>query len=242
MDGVTPVMNVGTPSDGWGGGCGAWLMWVIVIFAMMGGGWGGFGNRGNGLTQAEMQQGFNHQDEMGQLRGVSYGLADSTYALNNSMLHGQAELSRNIMQGNYGLEKTMMQNGWGISQQLNENRFAQQNCCCETNRNIDSVRAENYRNTCELKTALHEEAEKTRGMMMASQIQDLRDRLADRDRDLQSANFNLSQVLQTSAIVGQLRPFPQPAYITASPYQALAGYGLCRCSTGTGTGTGTVTP
>lgn len=28
MDGVTPVMNVGTPGDGWGGGCGAWLMWV----------------------------------------------------------------------------------------------------------------------------------------------------------------------------------------------------------------------
>lgn len=235
MEGITPVMNVGTPAanygDGWGGGCGAWLMWVIVIFAMMGGGgWGGFGNRA-GLTQAEMQQGFNHQAEMGQLRGVSYGLADSTFALNTTMLQGQA-----------GLEKTVMQGNYALGSQLAENRFAQQNCCCETNRNIDAVRAEGYRNTCELKTAIHDEAEKTRGMMMASQIQDLRDRLADRDRDLQSANFNLSQVLQTSAIVGQLRPFPQPAYITASPYQALAGYGLCHCSTGTGTGTGTVTP
>lgn len=110
---------------------------------------------------------------------------------------------------------------------------------CSSSSDRCSVRTEGYRNTCELKTAIHEEAEKTRGMMMASQIQDLRDRLADRDRDLQSANFNLSQVLQTSAIVGQLRPFPQPAYITASPYQALTGYGLCRCSTGTGTGTGT---
>ena len=234
MEGITPVMNVGTPAanygDGWGGGCGAWLMWVIVIFAMMGGGWGGLGNRA-GLTQAEMQAGFNHQDEMGQLRGVSYGLADSTFSLNTTMLQGQA-----------GLEKTVMQGNYSLGSQLAENRFAQQQCCCETNRNIDSVRAENYRNTCELKTALHEEAEKTRGMMMASQIQDLRDRLADRDRDLQSANFNLSQVMQSAALVNQLRPFPQPAYITASPYQALAGYGLCHCTTGTGTGTGTVTP
>lgn len=235
MEGITPVMNVGTPAatngDGWGGGCGAWLMWVIVIFAMMGGGgWGGFGNRA-GLTQAEMQAGFNHQDEMGQLRGVSYGLADSTFSLNTTMLQGQA-----------GLEKTVMQGNYSLGSQLAENRFAQQNCCCETNRNIDSVRAENYRNTCELKTALHEEAEKTRGMMMASQIQDLRDRLADRDRDLQSANFNLSQVMQSAALVNQLRPFPQPAYITASPYQTLAGYGLCHCTPGTGTGTGTVTP
>ena len=232
MDGITPVMNVGTPTatygDGWGGGCGAWLMWVIVIFAMMGGGWGGFGNRGNGLTQAEMQQGFNHQDEMGQLRGITYGISDAAYAQNTVALQGQA-----------AIEKTVMQTGYGLGQQLADNRFAQQQCCCETNRNIDSVRTEGFRNTCELKTAIHEEAEKTRGMMMASQIQDLRDRLADRDRDLQSANFNLSQVLQTSAIVGQLRPFPQPAYITASPYQALTGYGLCRCNTGTGTGTAT---
>ena len=52
----------------------------------------------------------------------------------------------------------------------------------------------------------------------------------------------LSQVMQSAALVNQLRPFPQPAYITASPYQTLAGYGLCHCSTGTGTGTGTVTP
>lgn len=178
-----------------------------------------------------MQAGFNHQDEMGQLRGVTYGLADSTFALNTTMLQGQA-----------GLEKTVMQGNYSLGSQLAENRFAQQQCCCETNRNIDSVRAENYRNTCELKTALHEEAEKTRGMMMASQIQDLRDRLADRDRDLQSANFNLSQVMQSAALVNQLRPFPQPAYITASPYQTLAGYGLCHCTTGTGTGTGTVTP
>lgn len=226
-NGIQPVMPVsGGYGDGFGCGGGMWFMWLVVIFALMGGGGFGFGNRGNGLTQAEMQQGFNHQDEMGQLRGVAYGLADSTYALNNSMLHGQAELGRNIMQGNYGLEKTMMQNGWGISQQLNENRFAQQNCCCETNRNIDSVKAENYQNTCKITTAIHEEAEKTRGLITANTMQELRDRLADRDRDLQTARFNLSQTIQSAAIVNQLRPYPQPAYITASPYQS-AGYGTC---------------
>ena len=227
MEGITPVMNVGTPnanySDGWGGGCGAWLMWVIVIFAMMGGGWGNWGSRGSGLTQEEMQQGFNHQDTMGQLRGITYGIADSAYAQNTVALQGQA-----------AMEKTVMQTGYSLGQQLNDNRFAQQTGFCETNRNVDNVRTEGFRNTCELKTAIHEEAEKTRGLMLANQIQELRDRLADRDRDLQSANFNLSQVLQTSSIVGQLRPFPQPAYITASPYQALPGYYPCTCSSSSG--------
>lgn len=61
-------------------------------------------------------------------------------------------------------------------------------------------------------------------------MQDLRDRLADRDRDLQAANFQLSQLSQTSNIVGTLRPFPIPAYITSSPYQANNCYGNGACN------------
>ena len=111
----------------------------------------------------------------------------------------------------------------GVWLQAWKNRFAQQQCCCETNRNIDAVRAENYKNACEIKTAIHEEAERTRGLMMANQLQELRDKLADRDRALQSANFNLSQVVQNATIVGQLKPYPTPAYIVNSPYQSSTG-------------------
>ena len=51
-------------------------MRMIAILALMGGDGFGWGNRGSGLTQAEMQAGFNHQDEMGQICGVTYGLSD----------------------------------------------------------------------------------------------------------------------------------------------------------------------
>lgn len=61
------------------------------------------------------------------------------------------------------------------------------------------------------------------GLMMANQMQELRDKLADRDRALQSANFNLSQVVQNATIVGQLKPYPTPAYIVNSPYQSSTG-------------------
>ena len=50
-------------------------------------------------------------------------------------------------------------------------------------------------------------------------MQDLRDKLADRDRDLITANFQLSQQAQSANLISTLRPFPQPAYITCSPYQ-----------------------
>lgn len=207
-NGITPVMPVnGGYGDGFGCNGGMWFMWMIAIFALMGGGGFGWGNRGNGLTQAEMQAGFNHQDEMGQIRGITYGLADSTFALNNSIMNGQAGLEKTIMQGNYAL-----------GSQLAENRFAQQQCCCETNRNIDSVKAENYQNTCHITNAIHEEAERTRALITANTMQELRDRLAEKDRELQAAQFNIGQCAQTAVLVNQLRPFPQPAYTVGNPF------------------------
>lgn len=93
-------------------------------------------------------------------------------------------------------------------------------CCCETNRNIDAVRADAYKNTCEITTAIHAEGEATRALINAQAMQDLRDRLADRDRELMTANFQLSQQAQSASIVDQLRPSPKPAYLTCSPYFA----------------------
>lgn len=207
-NGITPVMPVnGGYGDGFGCGGGMWFMWMIAIFALMGGGGFGWGNQSNGLTQAEMQAGFNHQDEMGQIRGITYGLADSTFALNNSILTGQA-----------GLEKTIMQSGYSIGNQVAENRFAQQQNCCEINRNIDSVKAENYQNTCHITNAIREEAERTRALITANTMQELRDRLAEKDRELQAAQFNIGQCAQTAVLVNQLRPFPQPAYTVGNPY------------------------
>lgn len=103
----------------------------------------------------------------------------------------------------------------------------------ETNRNIDAVRSDAYKNTCEITTAIHAEGEATRALINANTMQDLRDKLADRDRELQTANFQLSQQTQNATLIGTLRPFPQPAYITCSPYQSVNAtynpYG-CACN------------
>lgn len=107
----------------------------------------------------------------------------------------------------------------------------------ETNRNIDAVRSDAYKNTCEITTAIHAEGEATRALINANTMQDLRDKLADRDRDLQTANFQLSQQTQNATLISTLRPFPQPAYITCSPYQSSVGcctsynpYGCSACN------------
>ena len=111
-----------------------------------------------------------------------------------------------------------------------ESRFAAQQCCCETNRNIDAVRAENYRNTCEITTAIHAEGEATRALITANVVQELRDQL-------QAAQLQLGNLSQTQTIINTVRPFPQPAYITCSPYTAMNGYGYgygCGCGNACG--------
>lgn len=218
--GVVPVMNMNHGNDDWGNGCGMWFMWIIVIFALMGGWGNGFGNnRGlnEALTRSDLQSGFDNQSVQRGIAGIQDGLCDGFYAQNTTMLNGFS-----------GVQRDLMSNGYQLGNQIAENRFAAQNCCCETNRNIDSVRAENYKNTCEIVNAINADGEKTRAVMVANTVQELRDKLADRDRELQTANFQLSQQAQNATLIGALRPFPQPAFITCSPYQSAAN-NVCGC-------------
>lgn len=224
--GIVPVMdmnNRGGYGDGYGCTGGMWFMWIIVIFALMGGWGNGFGNRGNGLdaaaifangsmTRDQVADGFSMQEIKNGIRGVQNGLCDGFYAQNTTMLQGFNSLGREIA----------------------ESRFAAQQCCCETNRNIDSVRYQSEKNTCDITTAIHQEGELTRALINANTMQDLRDKLADRDRDLQSANFQLSQLSQTANIVNSLRPTPIPAYLTCSPYEAARYDRAFGCGNGCG--------
>lgn len=178
----------------------------LVWLALLGGNGGLFGNRDSNalqgaLTRSDMFEGFNNQDVNSQLRGITNGLCDGFYAVNNGLKDGF----------------------YGIQSALAENRFAQQNCCCEIKGGIKDLSAEGYRNTCEITTAIHAEGEATRALINSNTMQELRDKLAERDRDLQTVQFQLSQQAQNATLIGTLRPFPQPAYITCSPYQSANG-------------------
>ena len=172
-----------------------YLVWLAVL-----GGGGLFGNRTaelqNAVTRSDLFEGFNNQDVNGQLRGITNGICDGFYAVNNGMKDGF----------------------YGIQGALAENRFAAQNCCCETNRNIDAVRFEGAQNTCAITNAIHAEAEATRALINSNTMQALRDKLADKDRDILARDFQLSQLAQSATLVNELRPCAKPAYITCSPY------------------------
>lgn len=197
-----------------------YLVWIWA-FSAFGGGFGGLGNNPatqGALTRAELYDGFTMNNLERQVQGVQNGLCDGFYAMNTSMLQGQNALQSQICQGLNG-----------VNNNIAENRYASQQCCCETNRNIDAVRAENYRNTCEITNAIHAEGEATRALINSNTMQDLRDRLTAKDQELQTANFHLSQQTQNATLINALRPFPQPAYITCSPYTSSNGFCACGC-------------
>lgn len=114
------------------------------------------------------------------------------------------------------------------TKEIAEARFANQNCCCETNRNIDAARYEGAKNTGDIISAIRSEGEATRQLITQGTIQDLRDRLEDRDRQLMTANFQLSQQAQSANLVRELRPCPVPAYPSCSPY-AVTSWAGCGC-------------
>lgn len=115
---------------------------------------------------------------------------------------------------------------YATRQGISELGFGMKDCCCGINRNIDAVRYEAAKNTCDITTAIHAEGEATRALINANTMQALRDKLEERDRELLAANFQLSQQAQNAYLLGEIRPVARPAYITCSPYTTTGCYNV----------------
>ena len=223
INGVMPTYEINKGAgEGYGWGGGMWFAWILILFVLMGGWGNGFGGR-NAQAGFDVASQFDYQDIKNGIRGIQQGLCDGFYAQNTTML-----------QGFNGVDKGLCQGFNSVNSNIANLGYQQQQCCCDLSRSIDNVRAEAYKNTCEITNAIHSEGEQTRALINANTMQELRDRLEARDRDLLSANFQISQQSQTSNLINQLRPFPTPAYITCSPYQSAfgSGCGINNCGCG----------
>ena len=212
---VTRPNFMGGYGMGYGGfGMGGWegIIGLIVLAGIFGGGFGGFGGNGGGW-----QQGFNTQNILSKLDGITNGISDATYALNNS-----------INGINMNLSNALCSTTYELASKIDANRFAAQQCCCETQRAIDGVKFQTSQNTCDIVNAIHAEGEATRGLITQNTIQALRDKLNDKDRDIQTRDFQLSQLSQNSYLINKLQPCPIPAYTVCNPNQPLNTSG-CGC-------------
>ena len=116
-------------SDGWDGfgGSGAWVL--ILLFAMIfgwgGNGWGNRGANGEPVTEAGLCNAMNFNN-----------LENAVGRLNDSQQAGFNGIQRDLCQGFAA-----------INAGINQVRFDNQQCCCETQRAIDGVNYNGAMNT-----------------------------------------------------------------------------------------------
>lgn len=85
----------------------------------------------------------------------------------------------------------------------------------ETNRNIDSLKYENAQNTAAIVQAGNANTQRILDQMTSNTIQELRDKL-------QTAQLEANNATQSAYLINTLRPFPNPCYVTCSPYTSAA--------------------
>lgn len=238
-------------NDSWGDGNGWWIL--IILFAIFGGwgngGWGGYGaNNGGGYvataaTQADIQRGFDNQAVISKLDGITNGLCDGFYAMNNGMLTGLNGINTNIMQTGFGIQQAInadtvagMQNTNTIQATLNNMAAQNAACCCETQRQVERGFADTNYNlatqACQTRQAI---ADSTRSIIdylcqekissLQAENNDLR-RAASQDR--QSALLTTAMSAQTQQIINAVNPTAIPAYVVPNP-NAYAYNGGCGC-------------
>lgn len=200
-----------------------YFVWMALFSGGFGGGLFGGNNAAaqGALTRAELYDGLGRQDLFANQEAIQSELS----SFERDAANKWGDIRYDNLQNIYGLQSAMTGGFYTVNNGIKDAQFAQQQCCCTTNRNIDDVKAEAYKNTCEITTAIHAEGEATRALITENTIQALRDKLEDKDRALLAANFQISQDAQNAYLVDTLRPVARPAYITASPYTS----NMCGC-------------
>lgn len=229
--GITPVYNMDNGhNDMWGGNGCIWLLFILLL--------GGRGFGGYGYGNQEIQDNFISSEF------IKRDIFNTNQNVSNTACQTQKDVIDNRYTTQLGLQQLGQQMSdccCSVQKEIIENRYTTQlglqnlgqqmsSCCCDLRAGQEAIKAEAYKNTCDITTAIHAEGEATRALINAQTMQDLRDKLADRDRELMSANLALQNNAQTRTIVDTLQPTPRPAYITCSPYFAYSpcNYG-CGC-------------
>lgn len=141
-------------NDGMGFG-GGWLSWIL-IFALLGGGGFGFGNRGgNFVTEADLCNANSFSE-----------LKNSVGRMNDQ----QAAIARQTDNAICQIGYQNLQNTNTITSQLAD-------CCCNTQAAIQQVRYDMAVQNGDLKALIHSEGEATRNLMQQNKIESLQQQI-----------------------------------------------------------------
>jgi hypothetical protein len=250
-------------NNGFGGDNGWWIVLLILLFAGgRGFGWGNGGNGGDGFngytacctpaTHQGVTDAFNFNQLDNGIRGLERGICDGFYStaqgINavtsavqncccdtksalcagfNGVNQSIANLGYNMGQGFCGVDKSILQSDFHVQAGFNALGNQLASCCCDLERGQEAIKCALEKATGDILISNERNTNQIVSYLTQTEMDKLR-------TELQSAQFQLSQLSQTSNIVEQLMPVAKPAYITCSPYAAAFGYGFqnngCGCN------------
>ena len=202
---VAPI-GYGYGNGGGLGGFGSDWIGLIVILAILG--WGGngfgFGGFGGGNGYNDVQRGFDHNSVINKLDGLTYGLSDSTYALNNAITNGFSGVQATLCQGFNGVDRAIA------------------DCCCTTQRAIDGVNYNMATQACDIKHTINDSTRSILDFLTTDKIatlqaenQALKFKASQAE---QNAFITANQTAQTAELIRRLgADCPVPAYVVPNP-------------------------
>jgi hypothetical protein len=177
-------------NNGFLNGDGLWGL--IIILALLGWGGNGFGfgggfGGGRGsvepcATQADVRAAVDQQTLISKLDNQTYGLADSTYALNNT-----------ITNGFHGVDNAICTLGYQTQSGFNALGHQISDCCCQTQRAIDGVRYDMATQACDTRHAIQDSTRQILDFLTT-------DKIASLQAENQSLKFKASQAEQNAFI------------------------------------------
>lgn len=204
-----PMYPMGYGGGGFGLG-GEWggIIGLIAVASIFGNGGLFGGNNRNAATQADVRAAVDQQTLISKIDQQTYGLADTFNSLNGT-------LNSNFR----SLDNAVCNLGYTLTHQISD-------CCCQTQRAIDSIRYENAKNTCDIIRAGQDNTNAIIGWLTQEKISALQAENA-------GLKAQISNDRQSAYLLNELKPCPIPAYLTCNPN---APYGL---GYGAGFGLGT---
>lgn len=255
--------NGNNGGDGWGNN-GAWWIILFFIFAW---GWGGFGNGFGGrdgagvgvnspagqgaLTRGDLCMDMNFQEVKREIQNANDAV-NLGFANLNSTICNQAYETAGLING---LGNTIQQgfNATNVSMLQGFNAVQSQaaDCCCKTQSGIEGLKYTiasedcNTRSTIQngLRDSIENANANTRAILQKLDDQAMEAKnaqIAALNQQLFAAQLSASQVAQNQYLVNQLRPCPQPCYLTCSPYYTYNPVAANGCNSGCGCGCGNI--
>jgi hypothetical protein len=231
-------------NDNWENG--GWIWILLILFLFWGGnGYGGWNNGNNGggyvaaaATQADIARGFDNQAVIGKLDGITSGLCDGFYAMNNSMLTGFNGINTNVMQTGYGIQQAINADTVANMQNTNALQAQLQQCCCDNKSAIAQTQYQMATDTCAITTAIQQQTQDImqncnanyralHDEMVQAQMDAKDAKIAEQASAIQALNLAQSQANQNTYLINALKPAPIPAFPAANLYGGLYGNSGC---------------